>query len=492
MKKAVHILATIIVCILIVGCDQSIKTDSVPPYGGLVGDKHFNNISGIVGFSELKGIGVGITKNTNSSARALEDDPLQYTQTKLVGLDESGVYKAIVFYDEYGNEISQEDYLLINYLTYSRYTFFQFAPPQFAEWIGKENVGTTCGTFDSSATANGPINDYFSMAYHWSAVNNFIGRNPQMQSEFAVYVLDNETGKIYCLLDENGEIIYPGFSAHPSIYTGGNTISFISIQNSYSNYQYVSGHEGNLEYASYWDINQERNNMFMSIEDGLLKLFETNTPSKLNDWDNNTYIDRYGNIFSGNFKYMVDTNGTLKAMNGNCYIGMNNIVYCGADWYNEKGELEKAQFIPASTYFCDDYNAKLVKQNGLSSFFLEGDKVVNVTFSNEEMIEYAIEEIKLQNFDSASNTICEISNGRIILLTGSKIVYYNPEDGVQNVLSDQYFYNSMKCYPDGTIRFAGLDSNMADIMGIIYPDGTVDVSTTSKLNYTIIYLNPIN
>ena len=313
-----------------------------------------------------------------------------------------------------------------------------------------------------------------------------------MVAEFATYVLDNSTGKIYCLRDKDGTFLYPGFS--PNSANGiavGDYMVFTAINNTFSDYVYSDGNNGNLEYANSWTVNQNRENVYMTVEDGLLKLVTVGNAEKLNDWDSNTYFDRYGNCYSGNFKYMIDKTGTLKSLSGSCFLAMNGIVYFDGQWVTDNGELEPAAFIPASSYFCDDVSSKLIKTDGMTSYYHEDSSIKAVTFTDSNRIEYSVSTINLEDYDYTGTY--QLANGRIYALTGSEIAYYTPEDGVKHILSNEYFYYEMECYKDGTIKFKGIDSKTNDVEGIINPNGVVDANTTiSESGYTILYLTPIN
>ena len=467
MKKLTIIVFSIFLLLFICSCSSEVSHSEKAG--------RMSNLKGIQDFSTLKSIGAGIISSGGSRAVSSADS------LKLVGIDESGAYKVVSFYDENGETITQS-YSLINFRDFYSYVLFQFAPPEFFSWMSSGEIDWSkgCGNFDENSELY--YHDYFSMRYKWSAINNYLAGNTSMRNEFMVYVLDKNTGKIYELVDSEGNMIYPSFYWDPSPDSMGAGLYF-----STKNYA------GFVDYNVALDENRTttKTNYRMSIQDGNIKLEKLQSSAAFNGWESGGRNDKYGNCYSKNYKYLINNNGQLKSIGDgtDCFMGLNSIFYVGNQWVNEEGNLEAAGFIPASTYHCDDPENLLVKTVGNVLYYLENDHVMKITYLSDDYIEYNVERIELENYDDSASY--SISVGRIVYISESAIAYYSPEDGVKHVLSDQYFYNSMSVKLDGTIEFSGVDSDFNVVEGVILADGSISTSVTPAA-ITMITISALN
>lgn len=437
------------------------------------------NIIGIQDYGTLKSIGVGIVSEDGSRAASSQDS------LKLVGVDESGDFKVIKFLDDNGRIISQEGTGLINFRDFYSYILFQFAPPEYFEWLqpGEIDWSKGCGDFDENYELY--YHDMFSMRYQYSAINNYLSRYPNMRNRFVVYLLDKKTGKIYELLDDNSDIIYPTFCK-----SYGEESSWFVTDNyaGFEDYK-VSPDEVSPDGKRTVTITNYR----MSIEEEELKLEKLQSNAVFNDWESGGRHDRYGNCYSKNGKYLINNNGQLKSIGdgSDCFMGMNDIFYVGDQWVDENGDLEAASFLPQGPNKTVNASSPLVKTvDNVEYYFVSAMSVSKVTYLSDDRIEYTIEKIDLEDF-SEWKAQFYISNGRILFLSGSAIAYFTPEDGKRHILSDQYFYNSMTVRLDGTVLFTAVDSNFNVVEGAILPDGTA-LTAVSPAKVSMISIAALN
>ena len=193
-----------------------------------------SNIKEINDYESLKSIGVGVV---SSGSRAPSTNSIitnKPTGTfKLVGIDKDGVCKILSFLDEDGTMVSQDNYCLLNFRDFYSYVFFQFAPPEYLQYLGASEF-EECGNFlESNHTLY--EHDLLNMQYKWSAINGYLTSHPEMKNEFVVYVLDKKTGKIYELIDTDGDLAVPCFylmyqweDPYPRYYCTKNYAGFVS------------------------------------------------------------------------------------------------------------------------------------------------------------------------------------------------------------------------------------------------------------------------
>lgn len=467
MKRIIIAFITVILAICICSCNQDPKNDSVK-----------GHIVGVSGYENLKSIGVGVV---SENSRAVDSTDA----IKLIGMGEDGAYKVVTFLDENGESVTQ-DYQLLNFRDFYSYILFQFAPPEYCDWVWETDFEKGCGNFDENYDLY--YHDYCSMRYQWSAINNFLAEHKGMRNEFMVYVLDKDTGKIYELADENGDMIYPSFYWNPDPADMGAGL-----------YYSTNNYAGFVAYYVDLDSDQRtvtKTNYRMSIVDQKLKLEKLQDDSVFKDWISGGMHDRYGNCYSGHkdlstgCKYLINNDGQLKAVGSETgFMGMNNIYYSGTQWVNADGNLEAASFIPDSKYYCLEPSKYLIKEDDNVCYYLDNDHVMKITYLDEERIAYSLEQIELEEYDNTAKH--SVSNGRIVYLTGSSIAYYSPEDGAKHILSNQYFYNSMTVLFDGTIKFSAVDSNFNVVEGLILLDGTVSTDV-SQADVVVLSLTALN
>lgn len=175
----------------------------------------------------------------------------------LKGILPSGEEEEVIFQESNGTEITQGEYGLINYFDCGDMIFFQFAPSAFInEYSRSLDYAGQPGKFDGSPSVNGFTNDNYSIAYYWSAVNGYIIRHPKDAKDFISYVMDKGNGRIYKIVNENGENLYPALSSNAT--SNSKSVPVTLIKNNYINVRYEEGHTGQLDYIQHWEIDQER------------------------------------------------------------------------------------------------------------------------------------------------------------------------------------------------------------------------------------------
>lgn len=197
----------------------------------------------------------------------------EYDTTKRIrlnGITSSGEERELSFIDSNGKEITQGDYGLINYYDCGDMILFQFAPDSYISYVHGYDWEGAPGVFDGSASFNGFVNDYCSMAYYWSAPNGYIVRHPKDLIDFVVFVLDKETGNIFKILGEDGEVIFPAITG--DTYSTNKTMPVVLIKNNFVGISYSGGYEGVYDYICSWNIDQERTNKLIKIDSSGLKL----------------------------------------------------------------------------------------------------------------------------------------------------------------------------------------------------------------------------
>ncbi len=234
------------------------------------------------------------------------------------------------------------------------------------------------------------------------------------------------------------------------------------------------------------------------------------------------FVDRYGNIFSENKRYIIKTNKTIEQLNvdrSKMYRGMNEIIYCGDKWFNENGELVDASFVPSNRinfnpntrinaneeshllkrsgnayYYYDNDDRYYVKaipdENDITGFTQQfvGDRIFKVTFTDE--IQYTIEEIPLESYVKKTERYV-FANDKLYFITSTEIYYLDIETGKKTTISSNYLFNEMWSDNMGNVCFSALDNNMNKINGVINPDDSTSVTVTPS-KYEIIYITPLN
>lgn len=225
------------------------KTINVTVSTGVLDRNRLIGITGVKDYNKYSSISVSLIENNENNS---------YNRVSLRGILPTDDEEDIVFIDHNGQEITQGDYGVINYFDCGDMIFFQYAPTAYTHTYGFSNIkGGPTGKFDGSPSATGPINDMYSIAYYWSAVNNYIIRHPKDAKDFISYVMDKENGRIFKIVNENGENLYPALSSNAT--SESKSVSVTLIKNNYINVRYEQGHTGQLDYIQSWDIDQERN-----------------------------------------------------------------------------------------------------------------------------------------------------------------------------------------------------------------------------------------
>lgn len=429
------------------------------------------HIKGIQNYENLKGIGAGVVSGESRAADSTG-------AIKMVGINNDGTYSIVSFINEDGTVVSQDDYCLMNFRDFYSYVFFQFAPPDYLQWLNTSEL-EECGYFLNERYS--PFeHDILSMQYRWSAVNYYLSEHKDKKYEFVVYVLDKDTGKIYELIDNDGDLAVPCFylmynneNHYPLYYSTKNYAGFVSATTTLDD-------ERTLIITNYR----------MSVEDDTLVLEKLQSSAVFNNWMSGGLNDRYGNCYSYDLRFLINNDGQLKALGNNGFMGMNNIFYSSdGQCVNEEGNLEDASFVPSDSYFCREPSKYCIKTAGRESYYLDNTQVVKITFSDDTMIEYTVDRIDLEDYDYKAEYL--VAGEKVVYINGSAIAYYSPEDGKKHILNDQYFFNTLSVLSDGSLAFSGVDSNFNVVEGIILEDGTTS-TTVSQAQVALISIAPLN
>lgn len=251
-------------------------------------------------------------------------------------------------------------------------------------------------------------------------------------------------------------------------------------------------------------------NIYMiSFENELLKLENfVNNIDKIPNWSPEITLDRFGNLYDGNFNYVVTKNREIKPINKNNMFGikkaMNDIVYCGDKQFDENGELVDASFIPDSSFSCNNgelgepRDEFVVKRDGLDEFYYltrpEGMRtgynsyiITKISYVDSAKLEYSVVTIPLE--DQSSKFV--VANDKIYFLKPDELFYVSIETGKKTSLVSNYLFNSISRNSNG-ISFTGLDSKMNDVAGIIDFDNNVitEISEDERV-YDVLYITPL-
>lgn len=237
------------------------KTINVTVSTGVLDRNRLSSISKVKNHSKYS----SYTPSVVMLDEVIDQNDSAHFRIALKGILSSGEEEEVIFQESNGTEITQGEYGLINYFDCGDMIFFQFAPSAFTnEYIMSLDYAGQPGKFDGSPSANGPVNDMYSIAYYWSIVNGYIIRHPKDAKDFISYVMDKETGRIFKIVNENGENLYPALSSNAT--SDSKSVPVTLIKNNYINVKYEEGHTGQLDYIQYWEIDQERNEKTIRID----------------------------------------------------------------------------------------------------------------------------------------------------------------------------------------------------------------------------------
>lgn len=446
-KHLLSIIASIVICaLLLIGCGGGGGGGSKNPAGADTKIlNRFNNAT-IKNISKYKSLGIGKLNNISSNARANIDNKTTYAT--FVGLDKSNnKFEIVKFNDESGKEIENNLYV-IDFRDFSSFILCQ---------ITDQKIGFSENHYNGGYTS--PYQDNILM--------------------YPFYIIYKPTGKIYSL--ESFDSI--------NVYTMG---CFDETDN-------MLGFLGRR-------INDEINGTdyfyTASIENGLLKVERKIDCAKIPNWGTGGRIDRFGNIYSPDFSYIVNTKGKIKSCDKSSWKAMNDIVYFGNKNFNDKGELVDSTFVPDKSFVFNNgdlpgiiRNDCCIKKDGLDYYYYltnNLNQIIKVSYLDSEKVNYTTSSILLDDYSQ----IYVIANDKIYFLKNNEIFYVSFIKGKKTSLVSDLIFNSISL--NGTnVNFTAVDSNMNDISGIIDSKDNIVTKTDEKTwegdsPFEVFYVTPLN
>lgn len=280
----------------------------------------------------------------------------------------------------------------------------------------------------------------------------------------------------------------------------------------------------NIYTSGVWDESLDAVFALNQQDKKIVKLYEQNEQlvikeifnmSSLTGFGSTYFVDKYGNIFSGNKKYIIKTNNRMELLSESgldLYKGINGIVYCENKCFDNSGELVDASFVPSNRYnftigsqCCRQRNNNLLKSSANTYYYYEngdayyetngtnfvGDRIFKVIFTSE--VEYSIKEILLEDYEHTSDNpdISVFANDKLYFISSNEVYYLNIESGAKTTINSSYLFNKIWSDNKGNVCFSAIDSSLNSISGIIKSDDTTDITTTTT-NFDIKYILPLN
>lgn len=299
------------------------------------------------------------------------------------------------------------------------------------------------------------------------------------------YIIDNKTGKLFRL-----DNIFESMFVFGARGWGESENAFYCLADKHSD-----------PYTGYTSIYK------ISLENEELKIEKIFDQSTLTAFDTDFIVDKYGNIFAKNGKFIIKSDRTIHTLNSlTLFKALNGLVYAGEQVFNEYGELvdstfvpEKLQFSEVTTNTYETKNDYLAKQDEDTYYYFIDNpetfvqnfksKLYKITFINE--IEYTVENIALEGYAAGLWNKTLVENDRIYYLSNGEVGYCDILTGAATVLTKDYLFNDIWTDNKGNVCFSGLNSTMDSVQGIIHEDDSITVGIFSN-GYDVIFVKPIN
>lgn len=281
------------------------------------------------------------------------------------------------------------------------------------------------------------------------------------------FVLDKKTGKMF-------DITKYGVNIYTSGVYGVSNDAFFSLL-------HLNGNSHGSIYK-------------FSIVDGRLEIKELIDLRKVSSFGIEYKVDRYGNIFSKNGKYILTSQGELRRLDSKVNVAFNGIAYSGNSCFDKNGDLVPATWVPSNFLNMKDYyeawNQNIIYQSDNEIYYRDlrysKNKIIKYTILND--IEYKVEEIIMQKSEDNTGVVL---NERIYFLNDSQIYYVTIKDGSYFEISSEYIFNSIYSDNLGNICFTAVTNNLDNVEGIInYTDNSVEIKMF-KNDYKVFYVEPL-
>ncbi len=304
--------------------------------------------------------------------------------------------------------------------------------------------------------------------------------NSRMYPSIKSYIIDNNTGKIFYLNDVvDFEVINQDKDAN----------FMYNMECDDCCYIFAVKEDINATYHKYYYVYR------VSIENGDLKLEEVVNSVDFPLTGGVEFADKYGNLYFNNHNvgYYVLSNGSMKLLTYDLTRSLNGIVYSGSKKVNENGELVESSWT-GKDRFLNFSRDNLVKKEGNEEYYLETSsystafEMYHITWQNDE--EFTAESVVIDGWSAKYAA----TQNKIYFYKDTKIYSFDIKTTTGEVTRCNYDYIFKNIYPDnlGNVIFEGVSmSNMNNIIGVIYNDGTIDISESAR-KYSIYYIKALN
>lgn len=323
--------------------------------------------------------------------------------------------------------------------------------------------------------------------------------------ESVIYVIDHRSGKIFALWDTGIADIIWRYASKYGDYTleSDDYLYFIARSRA----------SANGDNSAFWRL---------SIVDETLRCEKVIDQDQLAFNVNQTFVDRYGNLYLADKNYdspkyrLISPNNTIKLLSTSIRLATNRVVYTydKTQKVDATGNLVANTFTDVNLFYLApenrvktvgnvDYYYGMYQTNGGGYYpDLELDQhyssarqrnIIAVTWldAQHEQFTYAIVPPTLFTSSAEVPQDYVATNDYIYFRDGDKIFSVTITDGTKQDLSTGYLFNSIYTDNLGNVVFEALDKNMNNIKGTIDNNGDIDITQNAR-NYEIYSLKPIN
>lgn len=456
------IVAIVVACVLVVGAVIGIVLGVVLGKKPIDLDKMY-----VVGYENLKTIGVGSDGSASNVAYAASDSDDDREQYRIVGVKSDDSVEPLKFSKEKDGDGVSVDLYVNYFLPLNNFTLIGFCDYP----VYKKNFNSELSLYKNETNVS--------------------------------YILDNKMGRMYNLKNLN---------------LNGATV-FMDYENG----------EGYFDHARYTDI-ESKNSLYLPIkisgDSGQLLIYrltmdgEELKAEEVVNQSSVTFceyfmVDNYDNLFlktdvsSDAYTNLVNSKNTVVSLGDGkrLYRGLNGFVYNKDDGtkFNADSEEENSQD-KAEDIYLSKFN--LVKKEGNSEYYYGYDKMLGITSTSwasytpdmntiykldmdDNGVDYTVTKIPIKSisFTEPSDYEYAANGTKIYLLSANTIIAVDILSGDStNIDAQDYVFRTIYSDNLGNVVFRGVHGN-ENVVGVINPDGTIG-SYAQQNDYRLVYIAP--